>query len=245
MRSSDSANIILLEKSLSRFKEMQSEGNLYQLQEILEKESRNLALMEKEDSIDALPDYLQKFTGSSRQLITDWYAALLPFIKSELRNPSIDQKYQPYLKLLKPEKLALITIMCFLHVPNSVEIKSGEVMGRQRFTSLSANIGNAIETEINAQVLIKHAERHKPKRSSLYDLHVKGKLTDPRIRSSMMSIARRDLEKNDKWVPKWAPSVTLTVGSTLISMLVMCAKIKIKSPDSGIDMYLFNLHRLI
>jgi len=122
--------------------------------------------------------------------------------------------------------------MSFLHVPSAAEIKSGEVMGRQRFTALAANIGNAIEAEVNAQIVMKHVEQNKQaNKSKIYDLHVKGKLNDSRVRSVIMRLARKDLESNEKWAPKWAPTITLTVGSTLISMLVLCGKLRIKSTD--------------
>ena len=220
---SDSVNVVQLEKTLSNFR--QDTSDLFKLQETLELESRTLAIIEEEGNLDNLPEYLQKFTGHSRQLIREWHASLLPYIRNELKHPTLSLQLRPFLKLLKPEKIALLTIICFLHVPSSTEQKAGEVMGRIKLTALSVAIGSSIETEINSQALTKHIDKQKTK-GAMYDLHVKGKLVDPRLRNVAMDMARRELEKRNTWMPKWSPTVTIGIGSLLASLVVMSAKFK-------------------
>ena len=238
--STPAVGVKLLEKSLQKFLEMQEESDTYKLQEQLEAESQKLSFLEREEHRESLPGYLQQMNGVSKNLIVEWHSAMLPYIRLELKshpsgvskNTASKDLHVPFLRTLKPEQLALITITEFLQAPTSKEIDSGVFFGEIKLSQLAIQIGRAVQKESNAQYYAKRTSKNVVAyQKKLHSLHSEGKLFDSKLRKAALDMARHQLSQNPDWLPEVPAHVLAAIGTTLAAILVQVAKIKVKHPD--------------
>lgn len=149
---------------------------------------------------------------------------------------------EPFLRLLQPDKLALITIIEVLRMCGGGGVSDGMKAAR---TIL--HIGKAIENEYHAQVL-KEALPNKEFEKELEKLSepgfgesADGGLTQrafhPEV--SLTKMWRREMAKREKegdltWRPEWSQGIRAKVGSILVTALMETAQVErtIRDPET-------------
>ncbi|GAA6019478.1 hypothetical protein JCM11491_000971 [Sporobolomyces phaffii] len=150
------------------------------------------------------------------------------------RDPDID----PFLRLLPPDKMAVITIVELLRLCSGSGVSDGMKAARAIL-----HIGKSIENEYHAQVL-KQGYPNKQFEKEMERLaEGSGSLEGMGGRSPRESLGilwRRELAKREKegdqsWRPEWTQSIRAKVGSILVTALMDVAKVErtAKHPRTG------------
>lgn len=152
---------------------------------------------------------------------------------------------EPFMRLLKPDKMALITIVELLRLCGGGGVADGMKAARAIL-----HIGKAIENEYHAQVLKegypnKEFEREMERIAESDGLHSgSGHAADlASHKSSEQTLDifwRREMAKREKagdtsWRPAWSQGIRAKVGSLLITALMDVAKVErtIRHPQTG------------
>ena len=175
--SSGAIGVDVLKKALSGLSDV-SDMEKYKQQIWLEERSHMAALEQHEIFLKNLPAPLRQLSSIPKTLINDWQKQLTPVIINELQtldkvSPEFeDGQILPFLKLIKPEKLALITISEFLRSPSSLHLKKNDEFARLanvKAVILASAIGNSLEREHNIdQLKLKKNQKWVPLSSFIF-----------------------------------------------------------------------------
>ncbi|GAA5942553.1 DNA-directed RNA polymerase [Sporobolomyces koalae] len=195
-------------------------------------EMETLAKVGKDKEIGMQSNWLQS-------LMHDWMRILeRDLVKASLetgrqspwgKEPDIE----PFMRLLAPDKLALITIVELMRLCAGSGVSDGVKAARAIL-----HIGRAVESEYHAQVL-KQGYTNKQFEREMERLgEGSGKSTlegsgsgGRSARESLGILWRRELAKREKegdqsWRPQWTQSIRAKVGSILVSALMDAAKVE-------------------
>ncbi|GAA5965706.1 hypothetical protein JCM3765_003225 [Sporobolomyces pararoseus] len=192
-------------------------------------EMESLAKVGKDKEIGMQSNWLQS-------LMYDWMRALeRNFQQSALETGrgspwGKDPDIEPFLRLLAPDKMALITIVELLRLCSGSSVSDGMKAARAIL-----HIGKAVENEYHAQVL-KEGYSNKGFEKEMEKLAEggSGPLEGGGGRSPRESLGilwRRELAKREKegdqsWRPQWTQSIRAKVGSILVTALMDVAKVE-------------------
>jgi DNA-directed RNA polymerase, mitochondrial len=162
-----------------------------------------------------------------------WHVKLIERLDGEIRNiVRTEKKWStekgmrlsrgvvllgPFLSLLKPEKLSLITILEIMHQSNNSGVSEGT-----KTTRAILQIGKAVEIEYKAEMCRKNniqiptggTEHSYFSRLGYSDLHAR------RI------AARKYMEDSEEWASAWTPNLRAKIGSMLVDALMNVATVE-------------------
>lgn len=152
---------------------------------------------------------------------------------------------EPFLRLLKPDKMALITIVELLRLCGGGGVSDG-----MKATRAILHIGKAVENEYHAQVL-KESHPNKEFEREMERIAEGGMSAGAegeeggsgRAKSQEQTLDifwRREMAKREKdgdstWRPAWSQGIRAKVGSILITALMEVAKVDrtVRHPATG------------
>ncbi|KAF9405610.1 DNA-directed RNA polymerase [Podila epigama] len=213
--------------------------NRYERQLKLEERSYQSALDKMQHDRSSIPNQLN--VGPLRAYLWQWHQALKAGIIGELKrvdsalerrshseDAALDKDrllYGPFLKLLSPDKLAIITILELLRLNNS----GGIIEGMKSARALLA-VGKAVESEYNAEQMVKKSNKALfDQRYSVHQLYGNGRLFNMAVRK--VESKRTEAMYPTDWTPVWPESTRAKVGSVLTTLLMDSAKVQIPSYD--------------
>ncbi|KAF8936139.1 DNA-directed RNA polymerase [Dissophora ornata] len=205
----------------------------------LEERSYQSALDKMEHDRGSIPGQLN--VKPLRDYLWQWHQSLKTGIKAELKrvdavlerrsiseDAALDKDrmlYGPFLKLLSPDKLSVITILELLRLNNSGGIIEGMKSARALI-----GIGKAVESEYNAEQMAKKSNKALfDQRYSVHQLYGSGRLFNMAVRKA--ETKRSEAMHPTDWTPVWPESTRAKVGSVLTTLLMDCAKVQIPSFD--------------
>ncbi|KAI1319364.1 DNA-directed RNA polymerase [Mortierella claussenii] len=205
----------------------------------VEERSYQSALDKMEYDKESIPDKLN--VKPLRTYLWQWHQSLKAGILAELKrvdavlerrslpeDAALDKDrllYGPFLKLLSPDKLSVITILELLRLNNSGGIIEGMKSARALI-----GIGKAVESEYNAEQMAKKANKALvDHRVNVHQLYGSGKLFNMAVRKA--ETKRSEAMHPTDWTPVWPESTRAKVGSVLTTLLMDCAKVQIPSFD--------------
>ncbi|SCU90961.1 LANO_0D10374g1_1 [Lachancea nothofagi CBS 11611] len=168
----------------------------------------------------------------------EWFNKMLPLVKEEVKrcaelankssqDPSLSpqekkqnkarQDYGPYLTLVDPEKMCVITILELLKLNST-----GGVIEGMRTARAVISVGKAIEMEFRAELLLKnesHVFKDVNKKSHEFKVLVQ------RARNTFRSM------KIEESKILWPQEARAKIGSILISMLIHVARVRVEGVD--------------
>ncbi|KAK9467353.1 hypothetical protein V1512DRAFT_236752 [Lipomyces arxii] len=168
----------------------------------------------------------------------EWHLAMREQVEQELKR--IDQvtaksesrgmaqtdrarvRYGPYFKLVKPEKLSIITIMETMKMNSSTGIIEG-----MRTTRALAGIGRAIEMEYNSEQLQRADQAKagfKPKIASQNVVELRRSIAAARRGSSATNVEL-------SWKAEWPDDIKIEIASVLMSIFMQVARIAVAAID--------------
>ncbi|KAL4451184.1 hypothetical protein ABPG77_009256 [Micractinium sp. CCAP 211/92] len=133
----------------------------------------------------------------ARRMLLKWFAPMTAAIQREQQRiiegaKGIDRKvYGPYLLLLEPEQLAVLTMHSVINAIVAAEDAGGGAFsspGQARVTRLSLTIGKAVEGQVNLEKLQQEAHLHNLKRKEVKALYLKGAA----LRDKLQQLRRAD-----------------------------------------------------
>ncbi|CAG8445151.1 9865_t:CDS:2, partial [Scutellospora calospora] len=148
---------------------------------------------------------------SLRRAMWNWHEKLVPLIESELKktiskkieedDECIDSQTGTFLRLLSADKLSAITILEMLRRTSDSEVVEGMTT-----TAAIMAIGKSVESEYNAEQLIKKQNRKLfYKDLNIHELFASGKLFNMEIRRFARKIEKEDIETS--WKPDWGSTI--------------------------------------
>lgn len=155
---------------------------------------------------------------------------------------------EPFLRLLSPDKMALITIVELLRLCGGGGVSDGMKAARAIL-----HIGKAIENEYHAQVLKesipnKELEKALERISEEGQLKADGETITLGMERTVNIMWRREMAKREKegdstWRPAWSQGIRAKVGSILVTALMEVAKVERrgKHPVTGESMYVIQI----
>ncbi|KAF9354098.1 DNA-directed RNA polymerase [Mortierella sp. NVP85] len=211
----------------------------FERQQKLEEKSYQAALDRMEYEREHMPEQLN--VKPLKSYLWQWHQDLIEGIKAEIKrvdavleqkslseNAGLDRDrmvYGPFLKLLSPAKLSIITILELLRLNNS-----GGVMEGMKSARALISIGKAVESEYNAEQMSKKTNKALvDQRYSVHQLYGSGKLFNMAVRK--VETKKIEAMHPTDWTPVWPESTRAKVGSVLTSLLMDCAKVRIPSYD--------------
>ncbi|EIW56833.1 DNA/RNA polymerase [Trametes versicolor FP-101664 SS1] len=174
-----------------------------------------------------------------------WHVKLQARIEAELANLEIEERViarlrrkgskedpqlSPFLKLLKPEKLSLITVLELMHLHGSGGVQDGMKTARALLA-----VGRAVEGEHKAEMCKKNnisVPNANPARSG--DQNVFTNLGYRDLHARRVT-ARKYMEDSEEWTSDWSQLVRVKIGSFLVDCLMDVATVQrsIKDPRTG------------
>lgn len=141
-----------------------------------------------------------------------------------------DPQLSPFLKLLKPEKLSLITVLELMHLHGSGGVQDGMKTARALLA-----VGRAVEGEHKAEMCKKNnisVPNANPARSG--DQNVFTNLGYRDLHARRVT-ARKYMEDSEEWTSDWSQLVRVKIGSFLVDCLMDVATVQrsIKDPRTG------------
>lgn len=139
---------------------------------------------------------------------------------------------EPFMRLLKPDKMALITIVEMLRLGGSGGVGDG-----MKATRAILHVGKAIENEYHAELLKgsgssksfeKAMERVAEGSNMGSSTAIDGSWSQEKTLSVMWrrELAKREKEGDTSWRPSWSQGIRAKVGSLLITALMEVAKVE-------------------
>ncbi|CEQ42766.1 SPOSA6832_04617, partial [Sporobolomyces salmonicolor] len=151
-----------------------------------------------------------------------------------------EQDIEPFMRLLSPDKMALITIVELLRLCGGGGSSDGMKAARAIL-----HIGKAIENEYHAEVVKqgfsnKEFAREIERITEQGGVGPDGELQTRSPEEALGVLWRRELAKREKegdntWRPEWTQTIRAKVGSMLITALMDIAKVErtIRHPETG------------
>ncbi|CCD26083.2 DNA-directed RNA polymerase NDAI_0G03060 [Naumovozyma dairenensis CBS 421] len=157
----------------------------------------------------------------------NWYELMLPILKKEIEKAQLklekqskifkSQDFDPYLLLVNPEKMCVITILELLKLNST-----GGVIEGMRTARAVISVGKAIEMEFRSEQLLKNE-------SSIFkDINKKSAEFKKIVQRAKSNFRSTQLEKSKIF---WPQAVRAQIGSILISTLIHVAKIDVEGFD--------------
>ncbi|GAA6030317.1 hypothetical protein JCM8097_009044 [Rhodosporidiobolus ruineniae] len=142
-----------------------------------------------------------------------------------------DADVEPFLRLLPPSKMALITIVEVMRLYGSGGVSEGVKAARAML-----HVGRAIENEYHAETL-KEIHTNKGLQAEIERLSETGSIGEDgsvqgrTAEQSLNILWRRELAKREKegdasWRPAWTQPIRAKVGSILVDALIQVAKVE-------------------
>ncbi|CAM0139593.1 unnamed protein product [Umbelopsis sp. WA50703] len=254
VRSTNAAGVKFLQEHLATLSASKKSGitDPYELQLRIEERAYEVALdklnHEKQETL-ARGDKLGAMNLSPlKRIMWSWHQRLSPLIAEEIArcDKSSDNErrvYGPFLKLLPPDKLSVITILELMRLHGSSGIADGMKTARALI-----DVGRAVEMEWNAVLMKqKQTQQSRLRNQETHALFSSGKLFNMALRRERMRLGQQreasvgalnstDGETvttldNGEWNPVWPSATRAKVGSILTSLLIEAAKIPTPSHD--------------
>ncbi|GAA5874345.1 hypothetical protein JCM1840_001354 [Sporobolomyces johnsonii] len=202
-------------------------------------EMEQLAKVGKDKELGMQANWLQSLMFDwLRQLERNLYEASCESGKKSLwgKDPDIE----PFMRLLAPDKMALITIVELLRLCGGGGSSDGMKAARAIL-----HIGRAIENEYHADVIKqgfsnKEFAREIERITEQGNIGPDGELLHRTPEEALGVLWRRELAKREKdgdhsWRPEWTQSIRAKVGSMLITALMDVAKVErtVRHPETG------------
>lgn len=169
-------------------------------------------------------------TKSINAQMYEWHLAFVPLIKQELGRVQEAERapekqgnsdrclYGPFMRLLSPEKISVITMLEILRVCNEGSIITDGVKSSRAVM----NVGLMLEHEVLADEIIKQTK----KAEALAEIY-----STPAKFSMFVRTQRSRFERGTSFgydiLPEWPTVVKAKLGAVLISLLIHCAKIEV------------------
>ncbi|KAI0776637.1 DNA/RNA polymerase [Trametes elegans] len=173
-----------------------------------------------------------------------WHTKLQTRIEAEIRNLETEERIvarikkkargeaelSPFLKLLTPEKLSLITILELMHLHGSGGVQDGMKTARALLA-----VGRAVESEHKAEMCKKNniaVPTSNPARPGDHNVFTSTGYHDLYARRVT---ARKYMEDADDWTTEWTQLVRVKIGSFLVDCLMDVATVQrsMKDPRTG------------
>ncbi|KAI0334261.1 DNA/RNA polymerase [Cubamyces sp. BRFM 1775] len=173
-----------------------------------------------------------------------WHQKLQARIEAEIQNLEVEERViarmkrkpkdgmslTPFLRLLKPEKLSLITILELMHLHGSGGVQDGMKTARALLS-----VGRAVESEYKAEMCKKNnisVPTSVPARSGDQNIFTNLGYRDLHARRVA---ARKYMEDAEDWTTEWTQLVRVKVGSFLVDCLMDVATVQrsIKDDRTG------------
>ncbi|KAF8335860.1 uncharacterized protein EI90DRAFT_2992928 [Cantharellus anzutake] len=180
--------------------------------------------------------------ASLRRWMWEWYEALYPRIEAEIKgimaepNNAGKSRVQkthllPFLTLLKPKKLALLTIMEILRLYGTGGIAEGMKTARALIS-----VGIGVEMEHNAQIKKRHYYRtreHGGSHASSDPLNEHSGSSDEGLEAirARRDLAREQAKREAAWSEPWSQAIRIRVGSILVDALMDSAMVTRHTTD--------------
>ncbi|KAI8149832.1 hypothetical protein BJV82DRAFT_528498 [Fennellomyces sp. T-0311] len=229
----------------------------YELQMGLEQQGYDVAMQRlihmKESSRERGDTLAAMNLTPLKNIMWEWHQRTVPLIQEEIercdtaKGRSTERKtYGPFLKLLKPETLSMITMLELLRLHNSSGIADGMKTARAVI-----DVGKAVEMEYNAVQIKKASAKRAAKNQEVHNLFANGKLFNMAVRRAHADLLKRQnalgelVESSEgdtgitaetgEWTPVWPSTIRAKVGSVLASIFIDAAKIPVPSfnPETG------------
>ncbi|KAI9322383.1 hypothetical protein BX666DRAFT_1894345 [Dichotomocladium elegans] len=230
----------------------------YELQLALEQQGYDVAMQRlehmKKESIERGDTLTAMNLTPLKKIMWDWHQSTVPLIVAEIeqcekttgRLSSERKTYGPFLKLLKPETLSMITMLELLRLHNSSGIADGMKTARAVI-----DVGKAVEMEYNAMQIKKASSKRVSGNREVHSLFASGKLFNMAVRRAQANMVKQQntgsplIEASEgdtgsigeagEWTPVWPSSIRAKLGSVLTSIFLDAAKIPVPSfnPETG------------
>ncbi|EPS99209.1 hypothetical protein FOMPIDRAFT_1024277 [Fomitopsis schrenkii] len=175
-------------------------------------------------------------TNDLRQMMWDWHSKLKERLAVEITTLNQQEErvkrssevrlsdarkmvgLSPFLLLLKPEKLSLITILELMHLQDS-----GGVIGGMKTARALLAVGKAVEMEYKAEMCKKHnlsvPTSGRMPSNGYFSSHGYRDLHTQRM------AAQKYVEENEDWSSDWTQVVRVKIGSFLVDCLMDVATV--------------------
>ncbi|AAS51450.1 ACR224Cp [Eremothecium gossypii ATCC 10895] len=164
----------------------------------------------------------------------EWYLGMIPLLKEEVkacrellasdillteRRPHIRSRleYAPYITLVNPEKMCVITILELLSLNSTGGVSEG-----MRTTRAVLAIGKAVEMEYRSEALLKS------EKSIFKEVRANSNEFKKLVQRAKTTFRNTQIEESKVL---WPHNIKAKVGSLLISMLIHVAKVNVKGVD--------------
>ncbi|KAF8450112.1 hypothetical protein BGX38DRAFT_1092142 [Terfezia claveryi] len=164
-------------------------------------------------------------------MLYEWHTAFVPLIMQELGRVAAAESfpdrlgngdrclYGPFMRLLSPEKLSVITMLEMIRICNDGSVIADGVKSSKAVMS----VGHIIENEVLAAEIVKQAKKSDILNEALGSPH------------SFSMFVRRERHRSERGLkpsyydirPEWPTVVKAKLGAVLISMLIHCAKVRV------------------
>ncbi|KAI9471856.1 MAG: hypothetical protein EXX96DRAFT_581998 [Benjaminiella poitrasii] len=251
VRSTKSVGVHFLQEQLAALRDPHAVAKMdpYELQLGLEQQGYEMALQQllhtKEQSIERGDTLNAMNLIPLKRIMWNWHEQMVPLVKEEIERceaatlrESERRAYGPFLKLLSPETLSIVTILELLRLHNTSGIGDGMKTARAVI-----NVGKAVEMEYNAvQIKKRSTSNSKSISENTHALFASGRLFNLAVRKAQSELERERLtganEKSldtNEWNPIWPNTIRAKVGSVLTSLLLEAARIPVPSrnPETG------------
>jgi DNA-directed RNA polymerase len=253
-----SMGVHFLQEQLAALRDPEASAKMdpYELQLGLEQQGYEMALQRllysKEQSIERGDTLNAMNLTPLKRIMWTWHQQMLPLIQEEIQRcdaatqrESDRRAYGPFLKLLPPQTLSIVTILELLRLHNSSGIGDGMKTARAII-----DVGKAVEMEYNAVQIKKSSGKSSSFLNNGSDTHAlfsSGKLFNLAVRKAQSKIEREQSAKENggnavagshEWNPVWPSTIRAKVGSVLTSLLLEAARIPTpsKDPETGLKM---------
>ncbi|KAI1795428.1 DNA/RNA polymerase [Ganoderma leucocontextum] len=185
-------------------------------------------------------------SGDLRSWMWDWHQKLQGRIKAEVENLIVEERViermkktkratkteelllSPFLRLLSPEKLSLITIMELMHLHNSGGVQDGMKTARALLS-----VGRAVEAEYRAEMCKKNnismpVPLSTPPRAGAHNVFTADGYKDLYARRVT---ARKYMEDSEEWTSEWGQLILVKVGSFLVDCMMDVATVSRTTKD--------------
>ncbi|KAF8463534.1 hypothetical protein BDZ91DRAFT_764650 [Kalaharituber pfeilii] len=165
-------------------------------------------------------------------MLYEWHTQFVPLIRQELGRIMEAEKlpdrlgngdrcmYGPYMRLLSPEKLSVITMLELIKVCNEGSV----IVDGVKTSKAVVSVGNMLESEVLAEEIQKSTTRSKELLSEAFSSAFKFNMF---VRRERIRQAKSNIPPEAALRPEWPTVVKVKLGAVLISMLIHCAKISI------------------
>ncbi|RCI03293.1 DNA-directed RNA polymerase [Rhizopus stolonifer] len=228
-----SIGVHFLQEQLTALRDPKAAMNTdpYEIQLALERQGYEMALQRlihtKEQSIERGDTLNAMHLTPLKRIMWTWHQSMTLLIEEEIKRCDSPgprdyerRQYGPFLKVLPPNTLSIVTILELLRLHNSSGIGDGMKTARAIL-----DVGKAVEMEYNAVQMKKNS-----KSQDIQQVLASGKLFNMAVNKAQRKSTSGEEQLNE-WNPAWPSTTRAKVGSVLTSLLLESAKIPVPSRD--------------